>query len=503
MSTDVTLVENEKNTKRRSWRALSFFVAISLAVVGSLVFGNSETEASVKNDNSKISSASSGFKSTNNWPSVSASDVAPNPAPTFGPNCVGRVAVLIDRSHSVINIAQSNGVGDYAYVNEMKFALGSVINQLGQGAQNSGNEMYLIPIAFAGSAVVQTPYTGSTLGEFYSFVSSMDVSNPANRARLGSEIGVNENGIYYRDSTLDGRYKGPDYNPNLMFGGTINGFPDSWLNLRGYAAGDNGTTNWQAAFDAARGQVGFWTPGAPSDGDDDFDLVLMITDGIPTSHDANMSGPWSNPDAGDLKAAQDSINALRLGAFGTIPQTPVHGLVVGSDAQRSDISEIMNKTFGAGSYTLESNWSNLRGKLNEIIANYSCIPKVEVKTGIEVTATPVPSTVREGQEGTISITVRNTSDVPLTGVSVRINPSGVNDIVVPMFSLLPAGQSRTFTHTYRTSVPLGMPAPAAYSAEAHAWAVLGPNETLAPGNSLQPVNSIPFGITIERIPLPT
>ena len=126
MTTEITLVENSKIRNLRSWRALSFFVAISLAVVSSLALGTPKSDAT-SNPLKSLALVPAGFKAA-----------APNPAFTAGPACNINVLLLLDRSFSVSATDEAKlleGLGKLAKISTIQ------LSHIGRPARTSGEDI--------------------------------------------------------------------------------------------------------------------------------------------------------------------------------------------------------------------------------------------------------------------------------------------------------------------------------------------------------------------------
>ncbi len=466
-------LEHGTTRSSRSWRGISFVVIISLSIMSILSLGNTGAETTKPN----VQSAAIG-----NRISAIPDNTMPNPPSTVGPLCKKQVIFLLDRSHSVMS-----GSTDYTKVNALKLALDMTIIQMGTSAQAAGRDAYVYISAFAARAKDQNPYGGSSLGEFYAWIASNNVAVPASRDNMVyNVIGSNDNGIYYRDSSSGADYK-------TIIGDPVATFVNA---IKGYHGDDNGSTNYQAAFESAMGKIDFGTD-PTSTGDDDFDMVIMLTDGLPTSHNGNLAGPWVTPDNGDLLAAQSAVNNLRTGGF-VRPPVPVYGIITGSEAAQPGVASYMRQVFGTGNFAMQENWGLVYNEINAILSTMGCaVPKTNVTSGISATAAASPSTVMEGQNSNVTVTVTNTGSVDLTNVTVT-GPGGWTQVI----PTLPAGTTSNFP-AYLLNVPLGGSNPMPLSFNVTSTSMFNSATMNLVGGTLNPTAVATTAINVERIPLPS
>lgn len=413
------MIEDQRSTKK-----LSRVVYIAIASVVLVLAINFVPNSSLSSAQAYKAHVASVIMASR--PGNIANNTVPNPAPTNGPTCHHRVIILVDRSYSIVNDTPNNDLRDAKY---LKNSVNGALMVLASQAHTSNSKMEVIIQAFAGKTVTQNdPYTGD-LGAWAQAndVAHYDAtkSNPYDslNAMMRNVVGMDPNGqdgIWFRNEA--------SWWPAFRtYPGDPNATALSWS--KGYPSDDNGTTNYEGAFNSARGLINFWTPGPASDADDDFDLVLMVTDGLPTTNDGpgGMGGQYVTPDNQDLSRAQGAINALRLGAFGTIPPTPVVGVLAGQAAAGSSSDGYMNQTFGAGNWTKNTDFSSLQGTILNALAPYSCVKaKIPVATGIKVAAPVSNGDILEGskQRATVDLNIENSGDIALSYVRARYRVVG-------------------------------------------------------------------------------
>ncbi|MFN8015237.1 MAG: hypothetical protein U0R17_01350 [Acidimicrobiia bacterium] len=447
-------------------------------------------------------------------PRLSANNTTPNPGPTYGSACVSRIIVLLDRSYSIINT-----VGNRSNVVALKGALNNFMTQIGTSASNAGGKAEVLIDAFATTSVWQN---GMASGQdFFSWANGLNVADPGNRFFQALNVGVDPSGtdgIWYNNSDTY------PYNPFLP--ATAN---------KGYAASTTllgsdsyGTTNYHQAFADAGSMIDFWTN--PGDrGDDDFDMVLMITDGLPTSNSGSnnsvdpgepgIQGPWVTPDGADLLYAAYGVNQLRTGKNFSFadpntvvrPPVPVVGIIAGSEASDPSTPGYMDTVFGSGNWYGANNFgSDLSDRISQATAGLSgCgggrTTKTDVTPAIDLNVTPTNPTVKEGSSTTITVTVKN----PLTDAALKNVEVHGKDLNITGLDLNP-GESKTYT--VNVSIDFGAPDPSVFQYKA--WGVVNINpvtqqcisygagwDSSNPCNT--PVRNSPVTVDVVRVPLPT
>lgn len=507
MTKDVITLENITSSRFRIFRSRLLIVVLAMLILlSSAVYGF----ANVDKSSSKAMAA--------NKPEITrlaGNNPTPNPAPTAGPACVSRVIVLLDRSYSIINSAQSKGLPDRTYVVQLKNALLNMMTAVGtRAATYPGGRAEVMIDAFGTTSQWQN---GMAPGQnFFDWVSGLNVADPTNRFFQSLNVGVSSDGtdgIWYSDTD--------SYPYNPFFPSTAN---------KGYAGSvvlnpsdSYGTTNYHQAFVDAANMIDFWT-NPSSTGDDDFDLVLMITDGVPTSNSGSnhsveagepgIQGPWLNPDAADLLYAAYGVNKLRTGESLTSgtkvrPGVPVEGILVGSEAGNPSAWDHMNTVFGSGNWYGASNFTtDLEARITSATAGLNCTASRPVKTnvnpGIEIT--PVVSSpdddpltlkyeITEGNTATVTYTVKNTGDTDLKDVVVTAPGYSKS------FGTIAKG-APPVTGSYTVSVGLGGELPPPQRVRVDSKVIYDPVTQNAPAD-MTPSDFKDLEFLVGRVPMPT
>lgn len=490
-------LESETDIRSRSWRGLSLLAVISLTVISSLVLGSSGLDSSSPRKPVKLIKTAGSPNAILSEPINYQSQ----PLSTRGPLCNSKILVLMDRSLSVVN----NAGGTQSTADALKNGLIHFQNELGLATQ-PGSRAEVYTYAFADNAVFQN-FGGGDFPSFWDWIPYANLQT--NEGRWANGILVNQ--IHFRGS-----------------GGPLNNGPN--LAWRGYTSASDDATNWDEAFTKAINHMNFWG-GSTTDPDGDWDLVLMVTDGVPTINNASRTRTdgyvWSRPE--DVSRARWGINSIRTGVnpnniFAQVrAKTPVYGIFVNSPGVYSNtghITPILDRTFGPG------NWSNvnnagLLGALTGISQKLTCAPAKKVvtpKIAIENIATsPSPAVIKEGGTGTITGTIRNTSQVQdnatqaiaLYDLEFFVNGVKTNSAL----PLAPANQPSVVLHTIGSTttftlnfdVRLGSPAPLAQTLQVRAKAFYNGDHYKADpatGNiAISNLHNVQFDVV--RIPLPT
>ncbi len=390
-----------------------------------------------------------------------------NPPYTFGPKCAMNVAVALDRSGSAI-----------PYEDQLKGTLKGFYQLLHDRARSipTGGSANVFLDAFGTYSVQQNGLPpGLTEEQTAEWFSRYDIANADNLAfqqNLVDDIYyIGDQNQPYPEGRSDLAYKG-------FFGGT---YTDN-TPFRKSRAGA-GATNYDAPLTSLTRQITFWTGGdVTRRGDSDFDLVLMITDGLPNKS----YGPDHEPQfeeqelvnpspMGPLTYARQAVNTLRTGNsvineetgkdvgdqfMRARPPVPVIGILAGLGSDREESIENMQYVFGEGNWYITSNFTDeLSEALAEAIKDIGCFPntKIVVNPDFKVTASAPSNEVEEGDDANVKLTITNTGDVAMDITKIEAFGPGTSYgdaankrppldlITVP--TLLPVGGSVEIPHT--------------------------------------------------------
>lgn len=466
-------------TPRRTRVVSLVALVLVTALVTTGVSTNSDSATAKKNQSIKPGQA------VNSAYSVPVNTQA-NPPITKGPACTNRVLVLMDRSHSVVNNA-----GNQSGANAIKQAVVDFQNGLGVAAQQNGSRAEVYSFAFANYTRMQNGPASWSQADFNAWAPYVNLADPT--ARFLNALAVNE--TWYRGSG------GSAYDPSR---------PSTAP--KGYG-NDNGTTNYEDAFHAAMGFIDPWGGGVNAGPDADFDMVLMVTDGVPTTNMASRSRPagmdyvWSRPD--DVSRAQWAVNSLRLGTdpanvFSQVRRpVPVYGVFTGFAGSYTpgNVAPIMERVFGPGNWGY-SDYAGLLGILQGYASQLTCIAaKTDETASLTLTAAANPPSVEEGNTAVVNFTVTNTGSVALDSLRVRLGGPGGTIVVTSPVTLNP-GQTYTFPAGHNIPVLFGAGDPIQQSYVVTANAVYDPVTQNV--NTATPVsNQDQVDIDVIRVPLPS
>lgn len=444
-----------------------------------------------------------------------------NPGFTMGPKCDFNVELLIDRSGSIL----SNAVpaGSQTDANSIKSTVNSFLDSLASHANATGlgSNANVYTDAFATYSIPQNgaapePWMGLTGEDAFYSINITDTNRHENprypieyrgKTNLEYQKYVVDN-IWYPNSP--GRNPYDPTRPNSAYKGYLGG--DKFAPNRNTGLGG---TNWEDALNQSANRIRFWTgsddPNFANDDplkkDKDFDLVIMITDGVPTLNNGpdNIATPGEtslntadvvNDD--DVMHARNAVNALRTGraivnsdgstVVQSRPKTNVIGIMAGGYSRDASASTYLTSVFGEeDSATVGKNWylannftDGLGGALQNAIDELGCVPHRVVHPSVQITATPAVGEIEEGGSRVVNVTVENTGDVPLRNIEVRYNGS----VIGTSAAALNPGLTLTGMFSQRIDVAMGAPSPVIGTFEVTAEAVLEASDVCEPGVEL-------------------
>lgn len=470
-----------------------------------------------------------------------------NPGFKLGARCDFNVELLIDRSGSILSGA--NPAGSQTDANAIKATVNDFLDSLANHANATGlgSNANVFTDAFATYSIEQNgPAPDPSMGlTSWNWLNSINLTDPSQHQidpagdPYPSEYRGKTNLEYQKDVVNNIWYPNSPgsnpFNPNsprTAFKGYLGGTryaPDRNTGLGG--------TNWEDALTIASQRIRFWTGSSDPDfaedysvADKDFDLVIMVTDGVPTLNNGPdhvptpgepslTSASWV--DQADVMNAKNAVNALRTG--GSIedsngrtvvqsrPKTNVIGIMAGGYADNPSAPTYLKAVFGEeDSATVGKNWylannftNGLGDALQSAIDTLGCVPRRVVHPSIDLTATPNTGEITEGESKTIDLTVTNTGDVKL--VDVNIEDYDGNQIILG--ESLEVGESKTFTYTI--SVAMGTEGPIEKTLYVVSRALLESTDVVEPlpegteGDPAQPWDSEELVFTVKHLPLPS
>lgn len=498
-----------------------------------------------------------------------------NPGFTRGPRCVMHVHLLMDRSGSIMG----NAGGTERDANYMKDSVKEFYGVLSANAQGvpGGSAATVGLDAFATYAISQNMVTPD---DHYGpkgsdWLSTIDISNtathtiniqkkPAPPATL-PPMNVSINNLDYQKQIVQNVWyrggrainvpanTGPydPSNPDSSWKGYYGGLFSDFTPLRDSTPGPTGT-NYDDAFISAARQISFWTNSWDTSngqtnwnkrGDDDFDLVLMVTDGLPTMNDGpdhqlqmNEPGLTASASTGpeDLLYALNDVNTLRsgnaylnpngtpmTGFYGKRPPVNVMGIIVGSQANNPTARSNMTTMFGPElgnpgklpNWFATENFSTDVGGLSDVLKNaitkFNCgVPPA--KTDVSLTTDPaVGVEVMESDTDTYSfkVTVTNKSNVPLKNTKVTVNGTPLSGFPSTLGKFGEASATKTVVRPF--TVPMGFigsptPNELTFQIKFTSDIVRAPGQTCdAPECNLHPSAQKTLTYTIKRSALPS
>ncbi len=492
-----------KTASRTRVASIAVFVALSLCVTLILTSG-----ALGQSLNRKTASQTA---------RLTAGNSTPNPSQTSGPNCVARVVLLVDRSFSVIENAPASDPRQN--VKRVKAMIHNLMDTLSQRVQSiPGGRAEVIIYAFGTDAVRQNQ-AGQNLRDFSVLASE--------KAAVGDSTSGFD-GIWFTKD-LDKAYR-PGYPSTASKGYNGTG---------SLGASDHfGTTNHQQALVRAGTFIDNNHPSA-GNGDDDVDLVLMITDGNATTNsgdnnvlspgESGIDFPGSSNSVFNVSYAERAVTRLRTGkGFGAgegsgpvvRPPVAVKAIRIATGGGNAD----MDTVFGSSNW-VNGSYSNVSALANSASdvgmcnntpttttpgtttpptttpAKYSVIPT------IEMTASASHASLDEGDNsGTITITVTNTT----SGVGLRDISLTGTDITQGLFTLNAAGtagSSQSFI--VPVDAAFGSSSPRGFSYSVHGFAAIDPVTQYCGSfdgqnpTCVTPTVNRSVSVTINRVPLPS
>lgn len=502
-----TPVELTSERKPRSTRKLNI-TAVALVALASLFSSISlaATDSPVSAVKQQAKVASVGQPSA-----IGLKSSPPNPGYTPGPDCVYNVMLLLDRSFSVLN------GGGWSDVNAFKASIHALYNALAARA-GPGGTANVIVYAFGTYAIGQNGVGTQPAG--WSWGDSINIANPYAQLHQAGLI----NNIYFTNSSS---YPIASFAPMDIYrgyGGGVDITPydgvDNPVIMYGSASG-YGSTNYHDAFAAAANSINFFTNNNPSaSGDQDIDMVVMVTDGEPTLNNGSdhLASPGEpslstglDVDPADIIWAAYSVAQLRTGAsfndsngiprIGPRPPTNVRGILAGSAAGDVGAWGTMDQVFGSGNWLATVSYGqDLIDRLSQTIAPLTCaVSKTTVTTGIQATAVG-PASIEEDETGNISVTVTNTGGTPVTNVRASVGGA----VFATWNGILQPGTSITLSPAYSFYVPFGGPNPLGITVDVVSDAIFDPaTEELAPGSSANPSDDDISNMEVIRVPLPS
>lgn len=528
--------DSTSNERPRFVKKFLFLLIITLVVVVTSAFSlRSETHFTTKS--ATLKAASVAF--------LTEANQTPNPGFTVGPKCSMRIVLLIDRSGSIMG----NAVPQYSLeiANTIKSTVNSFYGVLKTRADGyPGSQATVMVDAFATYSIPQNgiapdPSIGLTS---WDWLGSLDLADPNTHPTSPYSDYRNKTNLQYQQSVINNIFynyvKDPSYDtskPNSAY----RGYYGTTGNQVNTSLGTTGT-NYDDALISAAHQISFWT-GGPSGtnpdkrGDDDFDLVLMVTDGQPTMNDgpnhvADVGPPAedglknSNPEPIDVQYAQNEVNVLRTGRaftdqngkemtgiWGKRPPVNVIGIIAGKEASNPNSLDNMDSVFGSNvglPADSPKNWyatngfaGDLADALRKSINDIGCKKPDPAHPKISLTTNPSGAVeVPENQDATVSYTITNTGDTDLTKVKITNTVAGVTTVLYDFGNAVFSTGDPGTTKSYTFSVPLGAASPFTHNLKVTSVASLD-GRPLAPGFSDTPFDSKSITFKIKRSPLPS
>lgn len=456
---------------------------------------------------------------------VNSSDHAANPPATNGPGCVARVIILLDRSRSMIR----SGSDQMRDVLQLK----SVVKQFLTSIHNKLKDQpgAIVNVSIFAFGTLSIDQGGSDLN-----IASTD-NNKADLKALKTIVGTTnagsdgKDGIWFTNNDVSFPYLNA---PLGLPSDALRGYQSGWV---GPLLNNFGTTNYHEAFIQAgrkiKDHVGpTYDPNIPA-GDNDYDLVMMITDGFPTTNSGSdnvvtygepgvvpTNGGYSTQDE-DLNYAQRSVNSLRRGTRFPVgsawtdtekvrPPVSVVGILTGD--QDDDTNGYMNRVFGSNEpgnkkWYRATNFSHLlSAKIAEATtglgATCGTTPPIDVVPAISIDAVTTTPLITEGVTGNVNVTVTNLTNSDLINVYID-GPNGYHN-TLEEFS---QGESQTVLVPIPSS--FGSPSPLTANFTVHGEVVIYPETQRCglPGWVVgqlcpTPVQSDDASIFLTRVPLP-
>ncbi len=440
-----------------------------IALIGSIFVGSS---ASANRQAGLEQSSGARLAAVNNTPNPGIDVDCEKPVLT--------IAISIDRSGSAFGDRNT-------YINTVKTFIDDLYNKF----VLPGGEVNLIIFAFSTISVIQNDTSGGQL--------LVTMNNEDTRDDIKQVV----DNIYFRANAIGNDYFSRSGSP--------------YDRARGYNPSLLGETGWHytnyddALLDIARiASTSFFNNPAAGR---HIDLALFLTDGKPNFHNgpsrvfdpANTPQSFGNPYINQgVNYASQTVSALRNGStVAGLPSRPpmaVRGVLIEADA-----ANYMEQVFGAGSdnFLFASNFgTELNKQLDKIVNSLSegiCALEV-VSPSIEVSVNPGNITLTETQNRSYTITVRNTSPVPVTNLVVTIN--GVYFTTIP--NLGPQGATDGIvTRTNILTLPLGGNLPSQLNIEVRGTATPTSTQRFADNSSSKIVTGgDTIGVSITRLALP-
>ncbi len=273
-------------------------------------------------------------------------------------------------------------------------------------------------------------------------------------------------------------------------------------------------TNWHDSFLMAQKTIS--AANAPGNAARDYNMVIIITDGVPTLDDgANMlRDPYmknktidENFDGNDsttshatrTKTVVDSLRSGKLATSNTVSFTPVqvHGILIGggnSGATR------MTNTFGTGNWFQSSNFDTTLGAQLLSVVGQTCPPAPTLTAGMTATIVGAPTNVIEDSDVIYTVDVTNTGQALLENLTVS-NGTVVSLPADPSYTssgMLSPGKKRRFQITQHVgggsrSATVTIP----YSAH-----VAEDPSVLVPGTVMNITGQLSAGLVVNLVPRP-
>ena len=501
MTSEAAEIETSKVKSKSSWRALSLFGVITLIVVLGVFSSAGPINGLDSSKTVKVSAADA--------PDTFWGDPALAVNPPSNPICPSKFDVLL-------TVDRSSSISDAESVT-MKNSLNQMLWMLAARGQSLGVGINVYISVFASRTYDITPWN---------WPGNRDVTTPAGLLALSNVV----NGIPFWSNPGD---------QSLWYGGTA------------WGDGITHATNWHDAFISSAQTVGFWTNHATTPTlttDQDFDLVLMVTDGQPTVNDGhnhiNDGGTGDDQTSGgtvgadDLKASRYLVNALRTGtavrnisAFGwgtgsvvfvnnpaPFPDfdlgprqpVPVKGVIIDTNNNKAAMAGNMSYVFGSeGSGWLHANnfGSSLTSALGAATGGLTCsAPDKWVTPSIKIDVLSQPASIMEATTGSMTFRITNTSSIEVSGATIALGNVNIykNGSLVtecPAFNLINVGDYYDCTVTI--SVPLGGTAPLQSTYKAEGTPFYDPARFYRTNGTGLVSDDEPTAIVVDRQPLPT
>ncbi len=354
-----------------------------------------------------------------------------NPPYTFGPKCAMNVAVALDRSGSAM-----------PYEDQLKGTLKQFYDLLHSRANSipTGGSANILLDAFGTYSVPQnSPPPNPTEAQIWEWFDRINIADADN---LEFQKNIVDD-IYY---VGDQNQPYPPGRPDLAYKGFFGGLYSDFTPFRKSAAGA-GATNYDAPLTSLMRQITFWTWGEPERrGDDDFDLVVLITDGMPNrSYGPDHQPQFREPDllntsdpSNSLKYAREAVNTLRTGNAvkneetdeevgdqytKARPPVPVIGILAGMGEDREESAINMSYVFGENSWYITSDFTKeLSAALAKAIEGVGCFPvdEVVVNPDFKVEAVPASQTAEEGVDTFAKLKITNTGPTQMDIQNIKV-----------------------------------------------------------------------------------